>query len=178
MNLLSSFVNSEHALNDLLSLFFPDSIKMWNTIMPHFQDMPTLMELKKHLISLFRPKPKSIFNIYSPIGTKIIYQLRLGLSRLRNHKKNHNFLDTPSDICLCKNGIEDTHHFLLKCEFYSNHRTKMITKVTNILSENDLIHLNNSVQLYLYGDSSLSFAENREILSTTIEYIIDTNRFT
>ena len=54
----------------------------------------------------------------------------------------------------------------------------MITKVTNILSENDLIHLNNTVQLYLYGDSSLSFAENREILSATIEYIMDTNRFT
>ena len=88
------------------------------------------------------------------------------------------FLDTPSDICLCKNGIEDTHHFLLKCEFYSNHRTKMITKVTNILSENDLSHLDKTVQLYLYGDSSLSFTENKEILSATIEYIMNTNRFT
>ena len=54
----------------------------------------------------------------------------------------------------------------------------MITKVTNILSENDLSHLDKTVQLYLYGDSSLSFTENKEILSATIEYIMNTNRLT
>ena len=60
---------------------------MWNTLMPYFQEMPTLLTLKKHLLSLFRPNAKSIFNIHDPIGTKILFQLRLGLSKLRHHKK-------------------------------------------------------------------------------------------
>ena len=92
--------------------FFPDAVKTWNTIMPDFREMPDLSELKKHLLSLFRPAQKSIFNVYDPSGTKFIYQLRLGLSKLRSHKKNHNFADTPTDTCLCKSGIENTNNFL------------------------------------------------------------------
>ena len=99
--------------------FFPDAIKMWNTLMPYFQEMPTLLALKKHLLSLFRPNAKSIFNIHDPIGTKVLFQLRLGLSKLRQHKNKHNFLDTPTDICLCKNGVENTEHYLFKCKFYA-----------------------------------------------------------
>ncbi len=158
--------------------FFPDAIKMWNTLMPHFQEMPTLLILKKHLLSLFRPNPKSIFNIHDPIGTKILFQLRLGLSKLRHHKKNHNFLDTPTDICLCKNGAEDTEHYLFKCKFYATHRAKLAASVINILANRNLNHLSNSEHLYLYGDQLLSFAENKNIILATIEYIKSTNRFT
>ena len=28
----------------------------------------------------------------------------------RSHKFRHNFTDTPSEICHCNHGIEDTHH--------------------------------------------------------------------
>ena len=146
--------------------------------MTHFQEMPTVLSLKKHLLSLFRPNPKSIFNIYDPIGTKILFQLRLGLSKLRHHKKNHNFLDTPSDICLCKNGTENTAHYLFKCKFYATHRAKLAASVINILSHKNLNHLSNSEHLYLYGDQLLSFAENKSIILATIEYIKSTNRFT
>ena len=69
--------------------FFPDAIKLWNTLMPYFSEMPTLSELKNHLLSLFHPTKKSIFNVYDPVGTKILFQLRLCLSKLRNHKKIH-----------------------------------------------------------------------------------------
>ena len=40
-----------------------------------------------------------------------------GLSSLRYHKNRHNFIDTPSDICLCNQGIADTNHFLFWCPF-------------------------------------------------------------
>ena len=158
--------------------FFPDAIKMWNTLMPHFHEMPTLLNLKKYLLSLFRPNPKSIFGIHDPIGTKIIFQLRLGLSKLRHHKKNHNFLDTPSDICLCKNGVEDLQHYLFRCKFYATHRAKLAATVINILSLKNLRDLSNSEHLYLYGDQLLSFSENKNIILATIEYIKNTNRFT
>ena len=73
------------------------------------KDLPTRDGLKKHL--LFRPKSKSISSLYDPDNLRTLFQLRLGLSPLRSHKEQHNFIDTPSDICLCKHGVEDTHHF-------------------------------------------------------------------
>ena len=42
--------------------------------------------------------------------------LRRGCVTLRYHKKCHNFIDTPSDICLC--GIEDINHFLFLCPLF------------------------------------------------------------
>ena len=157
--------------------FFPDAIKTWNTLMPDFREMPTLDELKKHLLALFRPHQKSLYNVYDPIATKYIYQLRLGLSKLRSHKKNHNFLDTPSDLCLCKAGIENTSHFLFHCPFYASHRATLASSIMNVLQPNYLSHLANSENLYLYGHHSLSFKENKTIISATLQYIKNTNRF-
>ena len=146
--------------------------------MPHFTEMPSLLNLKKHLLSLFCPNPKSIFGIHDPTGTKIIFQLRLGLSKLRHHKKKHNFLDTPSDICVCKKGVEDLQHYLFRCQFYAAHRAKLAATVINILSLKNLNTLSNSEHLYLYGNESLSFSENKNIILATIEYVKNTNRFT
>ena len=84
-----------------LNSFFPDTTRSWNVIISHFHIMPTFNKLRAHLISLFRPKGKSLFNIFDTTGTRYLFQLRLGLSPLRSHKKRHNFADTPNDMCLC-----------------------------------------------------------------------------
>jgi hypothetical protein len=157
--------------------FFPDAVKIWNTIMPDFKEMPDLDELKKHLLALFRPQQKSIYNVHDPINTKHLYQLRLGLSSLRSHKKHHNFADTPSDICLCKTGAENTSHFLFHCPFYASHRAKLASSIMTVLIPYNLNHLANSEKLYLYGDDSLPFEDNKKIILATIEYIKNTNRF-
>ena len=96
---------------------------------------------------------------------------------LRCHKKRHNFIDTPSDICICKMGTEDTDHFFLFCPFYDSHRIVLRTKVNAIFSRNDL-NLVLSSNLYLYGHDTLSHQDNREILLATLEFILNSNRFT
>ena len=63
-----------------------------------------------HILSLIRPKKKCNFCIHHPLGLRYLFQLR-GL------KKWHNFINTPSDKCLCNQGIEDTNHFLFLCLF-------------------------------------------------------------
>ena len=87
-----------------LKSFFPDATKTWNTVMPHFSTMPTFKALKNHFVSFFRPSGKSIFNIHDPLGTRYLFQRRLGLSPLRSHKHSHHFEDTPSNACICNNG--------------------------------------------------------------------------
>ena len=98
------------------------------------------------------------------------------MSKLRHHKKRHNFLDTPSDTCLCKTGVEDTDHYFIHCPFYNTHRVDLKSKVSTIISRNEL-DLNISSNLLLYGHDSFSFQDNRDVLLTTLEFIVKSNRF-
>ena len=59
---------------------------------------------------------KSIFSVHDPVG--YLFQLRVRLCPLRSHKSHHNFIDAPSDICQCNQGVEDTSHFLFFCPLY------------------------------------------------------------
>ena len=76
--------------------FFPDAINSWNNIITIFLNVPPL--------SLIRPKIKSIFGVHDPLGLRYL-QLRVNLSPLRSHKRQHNFSDTPSEICECNLGV-------------------------------------------------------------------------
>ena len=118
----------------------------------------------------------SIFGIHDPISLRHLFQIRVGLSKLREHKKCHNFADTPSDLCLCKSGIENTDHFLLQCTFYNSLRAKLRTNVLSILSRNEL-NFDLSSNLLLYGHESLSDEDNRDILLSTLVFILESNRF-
>ena len=139
--------------------------------------MPSFDTLKDHIISLLRPKTKSIFGIHDPLGIRFLLQLRVSLSPLRSHKKRHNFIDTPSDTCHCNQGIEDTSHFLFSCSSYAIPRATLMTSVIEILQRNNQNHLGNQLKLYLYGHDSISYTDNRSILLSTIKYIKDTRRF-
>ena len=157
--------------------FFPDATASWNTFIGHFPNMPSLNVLKSYLQSFFRPIKRSIFNIHDPTGTRYLFQLRLGLSPLRSHKKRHNFEDTPSDLCRCNVGIEDTHHFLFKCPFLAIQRATLAVKVIGILLRNNLNHLGNMEKVYLYGNNSMNHTDNKNVLLATIEFIKNTKRF-
>ena len=81
---------------------------------PAIRDTPTLKLFKSKVLNIVRPDKKSIFNIHNPAGIRYIFQLRVGLSFLKAHKKAHNFIDTPDDTCACATGSESNIHFLLK----------------------------------------------------------------
>ena len=101
----------------------------------------------------------------------------MNLSPLRSHKDRHNFVDTPSDICHCDQGVENTYQFLLICPTYVTQRATLATSVNEILLKNNLNHLENQSQLYLYGQDSINYADNRNIIISTVKYIKDTRRF-
>ena len=160
-----------------MNSFFPDAIASWNIIIKHFDNVPSFNILKNHIISLLRPEAKSTFGIHYPLGLRYLFQLRVGLSPLRCHKRRHNFIDTPSDICHCDQDLEDTNHFLFSWPSYAPQRATLATSVIDILQRNNLNRLGNQSQLYLYGHQSISFTDNRNILLSTIKYIKDTRRF-
>ena len=157
--------------------FFPDAISTWNEITTHFNRLPSRKEIQKHLVALFRPKFRPIFNLHDPGSLRYIFQLRTGLSSLRLHKKQHNFIDTPSDICLCRQDVEDTNHYLTQCTFYAHARIKLISAINMIFLNKNIVFDGNDTSLYLYGHTSLSDAENKELLRCTLRYIDETKRF-
>ena len=175
INLPNVFHEIKYGTDRYLNSFFPDATKNWNNIITDFKDLPSFEDLKKHLFSLYRPVAKPIFDIHNP-HLRHIFQLRVGLSHLRQHKKCHKFADTLSDKCPCKNGVEDTPHFLITCPFYSTHRKVMFTSVETLLQKHDL-SFTNSVEVLLYGHPLLNASENGLILLATLEFITKTEQF-
>ena len=160
-----------------MNSFFPDGINSWNNVITHFNDIPSIDILKKHILSLIRPEKKNIFGIHDPSGLRNLFQLRDGLSPLRYHKKCHNSIDTPSDKCSCDRRPDDINHFLFSCPLYAACRLTLTTDVMKILQKYNLNHLQNQSHLYLYGHRNINFADNRIILLSTIKYIKESKRF-
>ena len=101
----------------------------------------------------------------------------MGLSPLRGRKCCHNFIGTPSSICHCNQGIEDTNNILFSCPFCTNLRATLVTSVDEIVHIVNLNHLENQSQLYQSGDSSINSSDNKNIILSTIIFIKETRRF-
>ena len=116
---------------------------------------------------------RNILEIHDPLGLRYLFQLRLGLSCLRYHKKCHNFIATLLIKCLCNHGIEDAPYFLFSCLFSAAQASSVI----QILQKYSLNHLGNQSHLYLYGHETINFDDNRKTILSTIKYIKETRRF-
>ena len=120
---------------------------------------------------------KTLFGVHDTIGVKYLFQLRVGLSPLKFHKKRHNFADTLNDWCDCHCAIEDISHFLFFCTSYELPRMELVDSVMNILISKNLQHLSEDVDTFLYGNNMLSKNENKAILLVTIKFVKETNKF-
>ena len=96
--------------------FYPDAVELWNNIGPELRQSASLSKFKSDTLKLVRFQKKSIFGIHDPIAIRRLFQLRVGLSPLKYHKRGFN--DNPSDMCSCKLSAETTEHFLLHCTMH------------------------------------------------------------
>ena len=172
--------NNFHEINCKISKyknsFFPSAVSIWSKMIADFQDIPSFSSIRAHTPSPIRPKIKNTFGIHDPLGLRYLFQLRVHLSPLNQHKKCHNF-STPSDICECKYGIEDTNHYLSECPLFTLQRATLEVNVIGIQQNNNLNNLANDPELYFYGHFSLHHIDNKRILLATIQYVKNTWRF-
>ena len=152
---------------------------MWNELGPELRGAESLAIFKKKLLKIYRPLKKSLFNIHDQNGTKWIFQLRLGLSHLKNHKKSHHFIDTADDTCNCNQHAETLDHFLLHCPIFDAQRRELFLSINPILLESNMSSLDdtNLVNLLLYGNEKFDFYVNQSILKATIQFIRSSSRF-
>ena len=165
--------------NKYQNSFYPDTVNLWNDLGPHLREVESLSIFKKKLMKLYRPTKKTLFDIHDPNGIKWIFQLRVGLSPLKRHKKNHNFLDTPNDTCDCALNVETSQHYLLHCSMFIDHRNELFQTVNPIIMGYGLPFLDDKALLHLllYGNESFTLLENQSILKATMNFIKKTSRF-
>ena len=152
--------------------FFPSTIRDWNKLENDIKQSISKNVFKKKILNKIRPKNNSYFGIKDNDKTRLITQLRMGLSSLRAHKFRHNFLDTSDPLCFVCGSAEDTEHYLLHCMSYRLSRTTLMQNVTAILNF-DVLNLPHKkiVEILLYGEKSVDDDKNRKILDEVIKYI-------
>ena len=157
--------------------FFPDAIEKWNSLGVDIRSIAKLSDFKSVLTNRIRPPKKEIFGLHNPDGIKRVYQLRVGLSPLKAHKKAHNFQDTFEDTCLCGNSSEDTLHFLLTCPLFVSQRSILFSNINAIWNGFSSLSLDHRLHCLLYGSHGLSDTQNLKILKEAINYMNKTGRF-
>ena len=157
--------------------FFPFCVREWNDLSTAIKHSKSLSIFKKSILQAIRPNFSSVYNIFDPIGLKLLTRLRTNLSHLREHKFHHKFKDTPSSVCRCNVENETTKHYLLRCSFYIDLRKTLLVNIDIIvgtmsnLPDDDLVHL------LLYGNNTLSIDDNSAVLRCTITFLKDSGRF-
>ena len=153
-----------------------DYIIEWNKL--NFQcRKATYNVFRKHLLKSIRPLSKPIYDINNPPGVRLLIRLRLGLSHLNEHRFNHNFEGCINPLCTCTLEVESTTYFFLHCHYYNNIRKTLLDnfRVINVkilkLSENAL------TDLALYGEASFDKIQSKMILTASIKFIVDSDRF-
>ena len=100
--------------NFFKNTFFPFAIIEWNRVDPAIRNAEIWGIFKSNILKFFRTIPGSFSNCYNHKGwIRLMTRLRVGLSRLREHKFNHNFQKCINPLCSCGKDIESMSHFFL-----------------------------------------------------------------
>ena len=92
-------------------------------------------------------------------------------------KFRHNFIDTANPLCSCALDTESTDHFFLRCQNYVSFRTALMNELSSINCEILSLGPISLLEVILYGDKMLNDKSNHRILTGTINYIKNTQRF-
>ena len=137
---------------------------------------PTLKNYKENINHLIRPE-ESFCSETNKYGMKLLTQLRVDFSDLRDHRFNHNF-NCPSPICSCGRGDETSTHFLLCCPRYSHLRSDYLSNISQIVKSDVTIFPDDHLtDLLLYGSKSFNNISNELIINETINFIFKSERF-
>ena len=132
---------------------------------------------KLSLFKFVRPVANSVFEVNNPYVLKLLTRLRLGLRHLGYHKFSHNFQDCINPVCVCGLEIETTTHFLLHFPLFQWARQSLLTNIKKIDESILKKHGELITKTLLYGDDKFVLSCNKSIISSTIEFIVSTERF-
>ena len=117
--------------------FFPSALRLWEDLTEaernsdSFQSFKTALQLKS-MADI--PCQYSVYNTLYGTYSKILTQIRLGLSNLNEHLYSYNLSDNP--FCPnCLHVVETTSHNLVVCPPYKTAREKLFLSLQGILKD-------------------------------------------
>jgi hypothetical protein len=176
--------------------FFPDCIRMWNSLSSEITNSTSIGSFKSHLLALpaFAPNKHFLdaeqYNIaLKGHNGRLITQFRWGLSPLHNELFTYNIIDNP--FCpSCGNCIETLSHFLFECSLYAPQRNILMSDLATLSARFndcpnvfiDLNRLDQVAKLLLCGLNLPELEEcayfNSLLFNIVSNFISTTSRFT
>ena len=96
------------------NLYFPFCISKWKKSINLLTQSENTRKFKNTLMKDIKSNDRLLFSIHD----LQLYQLRLNVSHLNEHKFRHNFKECVSSMSGCGLKIESVQHFFLRCHFY------------------------------------------------------------
>ena len=159
-------IQTIHAHSQLyFDSFLPSVVREWKALPGQIRNSTSLSSFKNQLNLNIR-SPPAFYCSGSRQGQIYHVRLRTNCSSLKLHLYSKNIIDSP--LCVC-GEIEDTCHFLLECNIYSEFRRELLTSVSSLC--------NPSLNVMLYGSPDLSDDLNAQIFDFVHKYILKTKRF-
>ena len=141
----------------------------WNKIDVNICNSTFSNVFKRFILKFIRPEPNQVSNVESSEGLKLLIRIRFGWSHLADHKFRHNFQECINSICSCDQDIETSTYFLFHCSNYHCVRQTLFKNINNI--DSTILKQNYQVvtKLLLFGNEKLKVAQNKSMLTSTIE---------
>ena len=156
--------------------FFPYCIKHWETLDCDIKYSTSVQTFKNKINENIRSE-SSFCSDRNKHGMKLLTQIRVDFSDLRDHRFDHKF-NCPSPTCSCGMEDETSTHFLLCCPRYNNLRHTYLSKISQIVkSDVTILPYDHLADLLLYGSKAYNDITNELILTETILFIYKSERF-
>ena len=155
----------------------PQTIREWNKLDTSICQAPSYSVFRKALLDFIRPTANSTFGTNDVSGLKLLTRPRVGFSHLIEHKFKHNFQDTLNPLYPCSLEAEDTYHFFMRCQSFSNQRNVLFDDLNSINSEILKMSENEIVQVLLFGNKRFYNDMNFRIITFSICFIKDSKIF-
>ena len=157
--------------------YFPHTISEWNKLDMQIRRSESFLSFKNCLLKIGRPTAKPTHNIHNPISLKFLTSLRLGLRQLNKHKFKHNFQDCVNTLSSCSLEIESLSYFFLHCHHFTNIHATLLDVLQSVDRNISSFSDNKLVDLLLYGSPNFNLNQNNKIPSSSISFIIKSERF-
>ena len=135
----------------------------------------SFLSFKNSLLKAGWPTAEPSYN--NPTGLKFLTRLRLVLSHLSRHKFKHNFQNCVNPLWFCSFEIESLSHFFLHCHQIINICAAFLDDLQSVDINIPGFSSNEFMDLLFYESPNFNFIQNSNILSSSISFIIESERF-
>ena len=147
--------------------FFPSTVREWNLLDPNIRNIEDYSEFKRQLL-LASPRPNPLYYNGNRRISIIHARIRMKCSLLNAHLADRHIIADAS--CNCGHTREDSIHYFFVCNQYDLPRALLHREILKYSTFN--------LHTVLYGDSDLSYVDNKIIFEAVHTYIEQTQRFT